>query len=287
MLSYRHGFHAGNHADVLKHFVFVQLLRHLLKKDKAFWCIDTHAGAALYSLESTYARKHSEFETGIARLWAKKTLPEPLADYVDQVRRHNPDGVLRAYPGSPQLAMQLLRKQDRLRLFELHSTEGRALQEYFSKEHVGATAAARVAVRSGDGFSELKSILPPAPRRGVVLIDPSYEDKNDYRRVLITLREGLERFATGTFAIWYPQVQRRESQQLPVSLMSLRDIEWLHVALSVKTPQPDGFGLHGSGLFIVNPPFTLLATLPKVMPLLVEALAQDDGARFSLDKQLS
>jgi 23S rRNA (adenine2030-N6)-methyltransferase len=120
----------------------------------------------------------------------------------------------------------------------------------------------------------------------VILIDPSYEDKNDYRRVLITLREGLERFATGTYMIWYPQVQRREAQQLPAALMRNPDIEWLHVSLSVKHPQEDGFGLHGSGVYIVNPPYTLLGMLRKVMPFLVQALAQDSGARFTLDKQL-
>jgi 23S rRNA (adenine2030-N6)-methyltransferase len=162
MLSYRHGFHAGNHADVLKHFIFVQLLRHMAKKDKPFWCIDTHAGAALYSLESTYARKHSEFENGIARLWAQKILPEPLEDYVAQVRQHNPDGKLRFYPGSPQIGLQLLRRSDRLRLFELHTTESRLLEEYFSKKHIGA-AAQQVLVKPGDGFNDLKSILPPVP----------------------------------------------------------------------------------------------------------------------------
>ena len=285
MLSYRHGFHAGNHADVLKHFIFVQLLRHMAKKDKPFWCIDTHAGAALYSLESTYARKHSEFENGIARLWAQKILPEPLEDYVAQVRQHNPDGKLRYYPGSPQLGLQMLRRSDRLRLFELHTTESRVLEEYFSKKHIGA-AAQQVMVKPGDGFNDLKSILPPVPRRGVILIDPSYEDKNDYRRVLITLREGLERFPTGTYMIWYPQVQRREAQQLPAALMRNPDIEWLHVSLSVKHPQEDGFGLHGSGVYIVNPPYTLLGMLRKVMPFLVQILAQDNGARFTLDKQL-
>jgi 23S rRNA (adenine2030-N6)-methyltransferase len=279
MLSYRHGFHAGNHADVLKHAVFVHLLRHLAHKDKAFWCVDSHAGAAEYDLRSAYAQKHREYESGIARLWGAKNLPPLLADYVQQVASRNPEGDLRHYPGSPQLALQLLRSQDRLRLFELHSTESRELREYF------APAGKQVTVTAGDGFDGLKSVLPPPPRRGVILIDPSYEDRNDYRRVVIALREGLARFATGIYAVWYPEVQRRESQQLPDALMRLPDIRWLHVTLTVKRPQADGFGLHGSGMFVVNPPHTLAAALRPAMPELVRLLGQDDAARFELKTQ--
>jgi len=286
MLSYRHGFHAGNHADVLKHLVFVQLLRHLALKDKAFWCVDTHAGAALHDLGSVFAQKHREYESGIARLWARDKLPRALAEYREEVRRANPDGVLRFYPGSPQLALQLLRPQDRLRLFELHSTESRTLAEYFSPARQGA-AAKRVAVTAGDGFELLKSVLPPPPRRGVVLLDPSYEDRNDYRHVVVALREGLERFATGTYAVWYPQVQRRESRQLPESLERLPGVDWLHVTLSVKRPQADGFGLHGSGMFVVNPPHTLTKMLREAMPVLLNLLAQDDGAAFTLNEHSS
>ena len=286
MLSYRHGFHAGAHADVLKHLVFVQLLRHLALKDKAFWCVDTHAGAALHDLGSTFAQKHREYESGIARLWEGAKLPGALSDYVNEVRRNNPDGALRFYPGSPQLALQLLRSQDRLRLFELHSTESRTLADYFTPARQGA-AAKRVAVTGGDGFELLKSVLPPPPRRGVVLLDPSYEDRNDYRHVIVALREGLERFATGLYAVWYPQVQRRESRQLPESLERLPGVDWLHVTLTVKQPQADGFGLHGSGMFVVNPPHTLAKALRETMPVLKDLLAQDDSARFTLNEQRS
>ncbi len=129
MLSYRHAFHAGNHADVLKHVVLVHLLRYLTQKDKPLWFIDTHAGAAAYALDQDYAAKNAEYESGIGRLWPREDLPQAVAEYVAQVRALNPDGVLRRYPGSPQLALQLLRKQDRLRMFELHSTESRLLQQ--------------------------------------------------------------------------------------------------------------------------------------------------------------
>lgn len=281
MLSYRHGFHAGNHADVLKHLVLVHLLRHLAQKDKPFWCIDTHAGAALYALDKGYAAKNAEYETGIGRLWSRSDLPAPLADYVAQVRAVNPDGALRCYPGSPQLALQLLRKQDRLRLFELHSTESRLLEEYFRD------ADHRVTVQAGDGFVGLQSVLPPPSRRGLVLIDPSYEDKDDYKHVLAALREGLQRFKTGVYALWYPQVQRRESVRFPDLLKGVQDKDWLHVSLTVKAPVAGGLGLHGSGMFILNPPWTLPDALGRVMPYLVKALGQDAAAEFDLEYALA
>jgi len=278
MLSYRHGFHAGNHADVLKHFILVQLLAYLLQKDKALWYIDTHAGAAQYALTDSTALKNAEFETGIGRLWGRRGLPAALADYVAQVARFNPDPhKLKAYPGSPQIALQMLRPQDRLRLFEKHSTEIRILQQNVAPEGRRAIALA------GDGFDALKSVLPPPSRRALVLVDPSYEDKADYKRTKQTLVDALTRFATGTYAIWYPQVQRRESLQLPNSLTLAGAGEWLHVSLTVKAPAADGFGLHGSGMFIVNPPWTLADTLRGAMPWLADALAQDQEATFLLE----
>ncbi|QYY32945.1 MULTISPECIES: 23S rRNA (adenine(2030)-N(6))-methyltransferase RlmJ [Cupriavidus] len=283
MLSYRHAFHAGNHADVLKHAVVVQLLEHLTQKDKPFWYIDTHAGAGLYALDHAYAQKKSEFETGIGPLWraaASGTALGPMLDeYLDQVRALNTDGQLRHYPGSPWLAWQMLRDQDRLRLFELHSTEIQVLRDNFRG------AGRKVMLYDGDGFGGIKAILPPAPRRALVLIDPSYEDKQDYARTLQTLQDGLQRFATGVYAIWYPQVQRRESVQLPVQLKNLPLKSWLHVSLTVKHPVAGGLGLHGSGMFIVNPPWRLKESLQQAMPVLKELLAQDNGAHFVLEAQ--
>jgi 23S rRNA (adenine2030-N6)-methyltransferase len=278
MLSYRHGFHAGNHADVLKHFILVQLLGYLLQKDKALWYIDTHAGAAQYALTDSTALKNAEFESGIGRLWGKRSLPKALEFYVAQVRLMNSDGrKLRTYPGSPQIALQMLRPQDRLRLFEKHSTEIRILQQNLTGEVRRAIAYA------GDGFDGLKAMLPPPSRRGLVLLDPSYEDKADYKRTKQTLVDALTRFATGTYAVWYPLVQRREARQLPNSLKLAGASEWLHVSLTVKAPAADGYGLHGSGMFIVNPPWTLAETLRQTMPWLVDALAQDHEGTFLLE----
>jgi len=278
MLSYRHAFHAGNHADVLKHLVLVQLVRYLAQKEKPFWVIDTHAGAGLYALDVGYATKLAEFETGIGKLWGRKDLPAPLAEYVKLVRELNPDGKLKLYPGSPWFALHTMREQDRLRLFELHSSDGRLLQKNFSD------AGRRVTIETSDGFAGLKALLPPPPRRGLVLIDPSYEVRDDYRHVLHALRDQLPRFPSGTYAVWYPQLPRIESKELPDKLKRLIGKNWLHVALTVRTPSSDGVGLHGSGMFIVNPPWTLHSTLQQIMPYLVTQLGQDAGAKFILEQ---
>ncbi len=275
MLSYRHAFHAGNHADVFKHCILVQLLRHLNQKDKPYWFIDTHAGAGRYLLDSEHATKTAEFETGIGRLWQRTDLPPIVADYVGQVRAMNSDGRLRHYPGSPWLAYELMRPDDRLRLFELHGTDCRLLAKTFAK------GGARVAIHQADGFHEIKSVLPPPPRRGLVLIDPAYEDKRDYLRAIAALKEGVSRFATGTFAIWYPQLQRGDARQLPEKLRKL-SVKWLDARLTVRAPAADGFGMHGSGMFVVNPPWTLVETLRETLPWLVAALGDDAAAGFDI-----
>lgn len=281
MLSYRHAFHAGNHADVLKHAVLVQLLRYLGQKDKAYWYIDTHAGAGVYSLVEGYATKTAEFETGIAKLWQRSDLPEVLEDYLAQIRALNPDGQLRYYPGSPYLAWRLMRAQDRMRLFELHTTEIEILRHNFRD------AGRRAMLYAGDGFDGIKAILPPPPRRALVLVDPSFEDKRDYARTLGCIEESLKRFATGMYALWYPQVTRTESQRFPEQLKALQPTNWLHVTLTVSRPPSDGYGLYGSGMFILNPPYTLAAQMKKTLPYLVDALGQDDTAQFKVESRVA
>ncbi|WIM06418.1 MAG: 23S rRNA (adenine(2030)-N(6))-methyltransferase RlmJ [Candidatus Nitricoxidivorans perseverans] len=280
MLSYRHAFHAGNHADVLKHCVLVQLLRYLNQKDKPYWFIDTHAGAGRYRLDSEYAKKNAEYETGIGRLWTRGDPPPAVADYVGQVRSFNPDGRLRAYPGSPLLALAIMRPDDRLRLFELHGSDHRLLEKTFAEAD---PEGRRAALRQADGFIEIKSVLPPPPRRGLVLMDPAYEDKRDYLRVVAALKEGLGRFPTGLYAVWYPRLQRGDARQLPEKLKKLPAKSWLHVALDVQAPSDDGFGMHGSGLVVLNPPWTLADTLSETMPWLVDAMGHDD-AGFVLEQ---
>ena len=277
MLSYRHAFHAGNHADVLKHFVEVQLLHFLAQKDKPFWYIDTHAGAGCYSLDSGYATQNAEYESGIALLWERDDMPAPLTEYVALVKRINPGGQLKLYPGSPLIALNLIREQDRMRLFELHPADSEILHQNITGH------GTKVLMQSADGFGALKALLPPPPRRALILIDPPYEDKQDYRRVISALREGLKRFASGVYAVWYPLLQRAEAKQLSEQLKQLPVKSWLNVALSVQAPSEDGFGMHGSGMFILNPPWLLHGVLEEVMPYLVQVLGQNGEGSYVLE----
>ncbi|GBG12518.1 23S rRNA (adenine 2030-N6)-methyltransferase [Novimethylophilus kurashikiensis] len=277
MLSYRHAFHAGNHADVLKHFLLLQLMQYLNQKDKPYWVVDTHAGAGLYALDEGYAAKNAEYTEGIARLMDRDDLPPVLAEYVELVRGLNADGGLKLYPGSPWVEMQALREEDRLRLFELHPTDADILHENFS------SAGRRVKIEQTDGFAGLKAVLPPPPRRGLVLIDPPYEEKQDYQRVPAALQDALKRFATGIYAVWYPLLQRPEPEQMIDKLKQLPVKSWLNVSLTVQTPAVDGFGMYGSGMFVVNPPWTMKGMLEEVMPRLVEMLGLDEGAGYTLE----
>jgi 23S rRNA (adenine2030-N6)-methyltransferase len=291
MFSYRHAFHAGNHADVLKHVVQIQLLHYLNQKDTPYMVIDTHAGAGVYTLDEAFASKNAEYETGIGKLWARTDLPPAVAEYVQLVKSLNPSGKMRYYPGSPYCTEKVMREADRLRLFEMHPSEGKILRENFRKleAHAAAqgqrptTRGKRVMIQTEDGFLGLKALLPPPSRRGMVLIDPPYEDKTDYRRVKLTLDDALKRFATGVYAVWYPVLNRMESRQLPDQLKRLPAQNWLNVTLSISTPSPDGYGLHSSGMFVLNPPYTLEPTLRALMPWLVEALGADQGAGFTLE----
>ncbi len=288
MFSYRHGFHAGNHADVLKHMVLVQVLEHLLQKDKPFWVIDTHAGGGLYDLTSNYATKSGEFEGGIGRVWPlRKAAGTPVAvkALLDQIAALNNGTDLRWYPGSPQLAAQMLRQGDHLRLCELHPTEIGLLRDHFAGVKRG------VSIEQVDGFTDLPKVLPPPPRRGLVHIDPPYEMKDDYKKVLQALRAATERFATGTYAIWYPEVARMESQQFGAQLKrlggSLAKVDWVHATLRVKGAEKGGLGLYGSGMFIINPPWTLYDRLAEALPWLVETIGLDDYAAYTLEAQQS
>jgi 23S rRNA (adenine2030-N6)-methyltransferase len=290
MFSYRHAYHAGNHADVLKHFIQVQLHQYMNQKDTAYTYIDTHSGAGVYALDSAQAVKSGEFLGGIARLWERDDLPAALAEYVEVVRALNPSGKLRYYPGSPYVAEQVTRPEDRLRLFELHPSDIKILVENMRKleahkaEQGQRARGRRILVDYADGFHGLKALLPPPSRRALVLIDPPYEVKLDYKHVRDALDEAVKRFPSGMYAIWYPVLQRMESREFADRLKRLPAKEWLHVTLTVATPGPDGTGLHSSGMFILNPPYTLEATLREAMPYLVKVLGQDSGATFRIER---
>ncbi len=281
MLAYRHAFHAGNHADVLKHVVLLAVLDYLNSKPAGWRCIDTHAGAGGYSLEGHYAQKKAEYADGIARLMDRDDLPEPVAALVAQVRAFNDGKGLKQYPGSPALARSRQRAQDQLRLYELHPTEHKILASYLGTEP-------GVEVRMSDGFGAIKGQLPHATRRAVLLIDPPYELKTDYARTLAAVREALVRMPETIVVVWLPQLQLIEAAQLPQRLKAAAEAGarkgWVHARLTVAPPVERGFGLLGSSVFIANPPHTLFATLQPVLPWLAQVLAQFDGARSALEK---
>lgn len=293
MLAYRHAFHAGNHADVLKHLVLTQVLRYMVSKGKPFRYIDTHAGAGGYLLKGAQAQKTAEYREGINRLWSRADLPPATADYVRLVQEFNlrpdehgqvPELVkgqtppLALYPGSPSVARQIVPAGTPMRLFELHPADARTLHAHFGGDRA-------VQVLPEDGFAGLKAQLPPSPRRAVTLIDPSYEVVADYAKTVAAVRDAVQRFPEGTYLIWYPQVSRLEATQLPKRLTAQAPKGWLHVRLTVAAPAERGFGLTGSGLVVINPPYTLHQTLAAELPFLVQALAQFDDASFLIEEQ--
>ena len=276
MLGYRHAFHAGNHADVLKHVTLVQLVDYLAAKDKPFWYIDTHAGAGRYTLTQGYAAAQREYADGVEKLWNGGVLPEALARYVELLRELNPHHRLKYYPGSPWIARMRMRAQDRLWLHELHPADYALLEQEFST----GTVPARVL--NEDGYAGLKALLPPEPRRALVLMDPSYEVREDYARVVDAMRQALRRFATGVYMVWYPMIPRRESRELPGRLAGLAPERWLRAELVVRAADA-AHGLYGSGVFVVNPPWTLRAALEESLPRLVTLLGLDRHATSTLE----
>ncbi|MFN4361438.1 MAG: 23S rRNA (adenine(2030)-N(6))-methyltransferase RlmJ [Hylemonella sp.] len=294
MFSYRHAFHAGNHADVLKHTVLMAMLRHLTQKETALTVIDTHAGAGLYRLDSEFADTSGEAAEGFQRLLAPgkdEPLAPALQDYLDLVASFNSKNNWRVYPGSPFIIQRLLREHDLLKLYELHPTDAKTLDANVAQLNAGR----QVVVLREDGFSCVNKFLPPPSRRALLLCDPSYEIKNDYARVAAMVAEALKRFATGTYAVWYPIIPRPEAHGLPRKLKTLATQAgkpWLHATLTVKSSklsvaaaQGEGKrpGLPASGMFIINPPHTLKGALQPALPQLVKVLGQDRNAAFTLD----
>ncbi len=310
MFSYRHAFHAGNHADVLKHMTLLAVLRHMTQKQTALTVFDTHAGAGLYRLDGDYARTSGEAAEGFLRLLAApgpllptKANPQPAADaansaptalllqdYLDLVASFNSKNNQRVYPGSPFIIQRLLRERDRLKLFELHPTDAKTLGANIAQ----LAAGRQVAVLQEDGFEGLRKFLPPPARRALVLCDPSYEIKSDYARVPAMLADALQRFVTGTYIAWYPLIPRPEAHDVPRKLKTLAvkaQRPWLNASLTVKNSKltTDAMGevqrpgLPASGLFIVNPPHTLKAALQGALPQLVQQLAQDGHAAWAVE----
>ena len=268
MLSYRHSFHAGNFADVLKHVVLVEIIQYLKRKDSAFDCIDTHAGAGYYDLQSSHAAKLAEYRDGIARL-NSADWPE-LSAYLETVAKFNPDGQLDVYPGSPAIAQRLLRDQDRARLFELHPADHAALVQNMAVDR-------RFKVYCEDGHAGLLRLLPPRSRRAVVLLDPSYEVKSEYQQLVQTLTQAWRKFPTGVYAIWYPVIDRQRTEQFIQSIASSGIADIQRFELGVRADSA-GHGLTAAGMLVINPPWGLQQKLSALLPRLATLLAQDPGA---------
>ncbi|MCX7086468.1 MAG: 23S rRNA (adenine(2030)-N(6))-methyltransferase RlmJ [Methylococcales bacterium] len=276
MLSYRHSFHAGNFADVLKHLILQRMLAHLSKKDAPFCCIDTHAGAGSYDLSHAYALKNKEFAQGIGKVWQRDDLPPCMLEYVQQIKSFNRDAKLTRYPGSPLLTQRLLRSKDRLICYELHSTDVELLTKAIKRDP-------RVQVLHADGLQDSIKRLPPAERRGMVLIDPSYEVKADYTLVVETLKKMHLRFATGTFALWYPVVDRKRNQALELAMKAtgIKNIQLFELGIAADDALP---GMTSSGLLVINPPFTLLTEMRVALPWLAETLGIAGAGHYRIEQ---
>lgn len=276
-MNYRHAFHAGNFGDVLKHVVLALVIGHLRGKQAPFLVLDTHAGPGRYDLRSVPALKTAEFRTGVARVVAAADPPLPLRPYLELLARLNPrmagEGI-RFYPGSPELARLMLRPQDRLLLNELHPEDRQALSRLVSGDR-------RVRVLGEDGFAMVKAHLPPSERRGLVLIDPPYEQADEHERMFGALRHGLRRFATGIFLLWYPIKAPGDADAVFDMARAVAAPKAIQVDLLVRTPADPSL-LNGAGLIIVNPPWRLEAELADILPWLGRTLGQGPGAGASI-----
>ena len=279
MLSYRHSYHAGNHADVLKHIVLTLCINALKEKEKPFLYLDTHSGAGRYLLKSEHSEKTGEYLSGINLLWQQSNIPELLNTYLSVIKRYNPFSELKYYPGSPLIAKQLLRQQDKLNLTELHPTDYPLLRQEFSKDK-------RAKVLREDGFAQLKSKLPHEFRRGIILIDPSYEIKDDYKIIPKALFEAYKRFATGVYLIWYPVVSRTQTQKMIDSIIKLGIRRISQFELAIK-PDNNQKGMTASGMLVINPPWKLHEQMQTILPWLKNTLDVEKTGSFIAQELVS
>ena len=277
MLSYRHGFHAGNFADVLKHSLLTLVINSLKQKDKPFVYIDTHAGAGKYSFKSEFAQKTGEYREGISRLWAAQDVPAELKDYLAAVRAENTGRQLLRYPGSPQLVKRLVRAQDRLLLSELHSSDFVALQQLFAGDK-------QVTVVKEDGLQTLSKKLPPIQKRGLILIDPSYEMRDENKKIVAALTMAHRHFATGVFALWYPVIERAATESFMQQLVQTGIPRQLRIEHCVAADGA-GRGMTGSGMVFINPPWQLDSQANVLLPWLNHVLTAGQG-RWKVEWQV-
>ncbi|MBD2837380.1 23S rRNA (adenine(2030)-N(6))-methyltransferase RlmJ [Pseudomonas sp. JM0905a] len=269
-MNYRHAFHAGNHADVLKHFTLARLIALLSRKEAPFAYLDSHAGVGLYDLLGDQASRTDEWREGIGRLWDLPDLPAPMADYLKVIRELNPDGSLRYYPGSPELARRLTRPQDRLQLNEKHPEDGQSLKDNMAGDR-------RVAVHLGEGWHIARALLPVAEKRALMLIDPPFEKADELERCVTSLGEAIGRMRQTVVAIWYPIKDQRQLKRFYQGLQASGAPKMLRAELRVHAADTADSGLNGSGLAIANPPWGIEDELRQTLPWLAEHLAQSKG----------
>ena len=267
MLAYRHLFHAGGFTDVFKHALLAQLVLALRNKVKPFFYLDTHAGTGRYDLTHPWAQKNKEYHDGIARVWTRTDAPPALAPYLDAVRAENPDGKLRRYPGSPLIARRLLRVHDRMALTELNRTDCAVLAALFAGDR-------QVEVRLADGYQALKAFLPPRERRGLTLVDSSFDRAREFDRLRRGFVEGYRRFATGIYALWYPLMAAPAMNAFERSVAGAGIRKILQLELAVRDAGWSGH-VRGCGMLIANPPFGFDATARAILEWLWPALSQD------------
>lgn len=275
MLSYRHAFHAGNFADVFKHLVLTLLVKALLRKEKPFCYLDTHAGAGRYDLSSGMARKNREFEAGIGRLWARRDMPEEVGDYLAAVTALNDAGTLRFYPGSPRIVQHFLRGGDRMILCELHGTDVTVLREEFAGDK-------RAGVHHLDGYQGMKAFLPPTERRGLVLCDPAFELKDERTRLLEALTAAWRRWPTGIYAVWYPILDRQTVDWFHRRLKRSGIPKTLFAELSVFNEDLP-LRLNGSGMIVINPPWRFDEDMTRLGPWLWDVLSVEGQGGFRME----
>lgn len=277
-MNYRHVYHAGNFADVVKHAVLARLVEYLKRKDKAFRVIDTHAGIGLYDLSSEQARKTGEWHDGIGRLM-DAALPaetaELLAPYLDAVRAVNPGGGVEKYPGSPLIARHLLRKQDRLSAIELHPEDAKTLAAQFEGDF-------QTRVTELDGWLALGAHLPPKEKRGLVLVDPPFEIGGEFDRLVDGLKKAHRRWPGGIFALWYPVKDRKAVAAFRDELVDAGIPKIMDIEFYIRPPSSEP-RLDGTGMVVVNPPYQLESELRTMLPVLSKILAEGPGARWSVD----
>ena len=277
-MNYRHAFHAGNHADVLKHLCIARILALLAKKDAPYAYLDSHAGVGLYDLLGDQASRTGEWREGIGRLWEQPALPEALMNYLQVVRALNADGRLRYYPGSPELARRLSRAQDRLHCNEKHPEDGALLKANMAEDR-------RVAVHRGAGWHVPRALLPTAEKRVLLLIDPPFEQVDELQRCVKALNDALGRMRQAIVVIWYPIKDERQLRSFYQALAASAAPKLLRAELMVH-PADNALGLNGSGLAIANPPWGLEDSLRELLPWLAEQLAQSQ-ATWRLDWLIS